>query len=447
VIVTTSGEIKVIDFGIARFLRRPQDDALPDEPTGPYVAFTPLYTSPETYDRAEADPRDDVYALACIAYELLTGAHPFNRAASKEARDQNMQIARSPKLKAHEYRAIQNALNFNRSKRTANARQFLNELTGTRQRSVRQVAALSLAAIAALLGMLLLGRLLVHAPPGAAALTAGTVFRDCATCPLMVVLKPGKFAQGAAADLPGATLFEQPVHAVTIAYPLAAGVNEVTVGEYAEFAKENPRVSEGCMTYDGDWSLRVGVDWRNAVTGQTASHPVSCVSYQDASDYAAWLTKRTGVDYRLPSASEWEYMAGAGSGGLPWSNPADACNSANVADASAAQRFPGWDAFACTDNFVMSAPVSSFSPNAFGLSDTLGNVFEWVRDCWHDDYAGAPADGSAVTQGDCGQREARGGSWFTAPAFVRAAYRNRFDADYHANSLGFRVVREIHDEK
>jgi formylglycine-generating enzyme required for sulfatase activity len=81
------------------------------------------------------------------------------------------------------------------------------------------------------------------------------------------------------------------------------------------------------------------------------------------------------------------------------------------------------------------------------LSDTLGNVFEWVQDCWREDYASAPTDGSAVTNGDCAQREARGGSWFTTPAFVRPAYRNRFDADYHSNSLGFRVVREIKDAK
>ena len=95
------------------------------------------------------------------------------------------------------------------------------------------------------------------------------------------------------------------------------------------------------------------------------------------------------------------------------------------------------------DRFVTVAPVGSFRPNGFGLNDMLGNVFEWVMDCWHDDYSGAPADGSARIDGDCTEREMRGGSWFTAPAFMRASYRNRFTADYRSSSVGFRVVREM----
>jgi formylglycine-generating enzyme required for sulfatase activity len=93
------------------------------------------------------------------------------------------------------------------------------------------------------------------------------------------------------------------------------------------------------------------------------------------------------------------------------------------------------------DTYVQSAPVGSFAANAFGLHDTLGNVFEWVADCWHDDYRGAPDDGSARVDGDCSQHETRGGSWFTAPDFVRVSYRNRFVTDYRSTSVGFRVVR------
>jgi formylglycine-generating enzyme required for sulfatase activity len=93
------------------------------------------------------------------------------------------------------------------------------------------------------------------------------------------------------------------------------------------------------------------------------------------------------------------------------------------------------------DTYVQSAPVGSFAANAFGLHDTLGNVFEWVADCWHDDYSGMPDDGSARVDGDCSQHETRGGSWFTAPDFVRVSYRNRFATDYRSTSVGFRVVR------
>ena len=122
---------------------------------------------------------------------------------------------------------------------------------------------------------------------------------------------------------------------------------------------------------------------------------------------------------------------------------AGACKSANVADAAAARRYPGWTVQPCNDSFVHSAPVGSFSANAFGLRDTLGNVFEWVEDCWFNDYSGAPADGSARTGGACAERELRGGSWFTTPAHLRAQYRNRFEPGYRSNSIGFRVVRDI----
>jgi len=216
------------------------------------------------------------------------------------------------------------------------------------------------------------------------------------------------------------------------------------VSEFAEFDKEYPRNRAGCETYDGEWRVREDVSWRNAAAQQDSAHPVTCVSWQDAADYAAWLSLRTGHAYRLPTASEWEYLAGAGARELPWSDTTEACSYANVADESAAKRFPGWTGFSCSDRFVGVAPVGSFAPNAFGLSDTLGNAFEWVQDCWRDDYADAPNDGSALEVADgCVEREARGGSWFTAPAFVRAAYRNRFDAEYRGNSLGFRLVREI----
>jgi formylglycine-generating enzyme required for sulfatase activity len=278
--------------------------------------------------------------------------------------------------------------------------------------------------------------------PGAP-LTVDTTFRDCATCPPMRVLAPGTFEQGTPTGSADALPYEQPAHAVTIEYSFAAGINEVTVGQFAEFATEYPRDRKGCDTYDGEWRAQNTLSWRDATRQQDDSYPVTCVSWQDASDYAAWLSLRTGETYRLPSASEWEYLARAGLAAVPWTQREDACAHANAADTTAVARFPGWAAFECRDQYVESAPVGTFASNAFGLTDTLGNAFEWVQDCWRDDYTNAPADGAAVLEGDCGQREARGGSWFTTPAFVRAAYRNRYAAAYRSNSLGFRLVREI----
>jgi formylglycine-generating enzyme required for sulfatase activity len=216
----------------------------------------------------------------------------------------------------------------------------------------------------------------------------------------------------------------------------------VTVGEFAEFVEETGRQVVGCWTYDGAWRLDSAASWKSAVEGQTALHPASCVSWDDASAYAQWLSQRTGQPYRLPSAAEWEFAARGGAAApRPWTSDAGACSQANVADQTAQQRFPGWTTHACMDTYVQSAPVGSFAANAFGLHDTLGNVFEWVADCWHEDYSGAPDDGSARVDGDCSQHEMRGGSWFTAPDFVRVSYRNRFAADYRSSSVGFRVVR------
>lgn len=442
VIGTPAGDVKVIDFGIARFLRRTQEDPNAEAWRGRFSALTPHYASPEAHDGADPDPRDDVYALACITHELLTGTHPFKRISSAEAREQKLALAPSKFLKPIEFRALQRALAFERADRTPSVREFYAELTGVRQKALHRGARWVVGGIAAvaLLGFLwakFLGPTVKTAP-----LVPGDVFRDCPTCPLMIMLAPGSFVQGSAADDADVLAFEQPAHAVTLAKSFAAGIYEVTVGEYAEFAKDNPRTSEGCMAYDGEWRLHASVNWRNAISGQRASHPVTCVSFSDASAYAEWLSKRTGHTYRLPSASEWEYFARAGTA-LPWTKPEDACKFANAADTSAAQTYPGWTTFACEDDYVRSAPVGTFEPNAFGVADTLGNVFEWTQDCWRDDYTNAPTDGSAVREGDCSQHEARGGSWFTAPAFVRPAYRNRFESGYQATSLGFRLVREI----
>jgi sulfatase modifying factor 1 len=99
--------------------------------------------------------------------------------------------------------------------------------------------------------------------------------------------------------------------------------------------------------------------------------------------------------------------------------------------------------FACNDGFVQTSPVGSFKANSFGLNDMLGNVFQWTEDCWNADYKGAPIDGTARAEGNCAERELRGGSWFSTPNFVRANYRNHFAADYRTSSVGIRLARDI----
>jgi formylglycine-generating enzyme required for sulfatase activity len=338
-----------------------------------------------------------------------------------------------------------NGLHFDGSARTPTIERFMQELRGDRAASIRRVGAYSL--LAAL--VLTAGAYFLIRMQSAAPLEAGDVIRDCSVCPLMKVVPPGHFAQGSAADDPDAQPFEMPRHAVTIPQALAVGEYEVTRAQYGMFVEETQRPAAGeCSTYDGEWTQHIDQDWTRVGFQQTASHPVACVSWEDARAYVAWLSKKAGHHYRLPSASEWEYAArGGGEFARPWrGDTKDACAAANVADESASKRFPGWNVHPCNDGFVFTAPVGAFAANSFGLNDMLGNVFEWVEDCWHDSYNGAPTNGSAwVGSTKCEERELRGGSWFTTPAFVRAPYRNRFEPGYRSSSVGFRVVRDMNE--
>jgi formylglycine-generating enzyme required for sulfatase activity len=289
-----------------------------------------------------------------------------------------------------------------------------------------------------------------HAPPAARApeaappvLAAGTVIRDCATCPSLTVLPAGRFKQGSA-DVNSSSSVK-PLHWVAIGQPIAMSTNTVTVDQFRAFATATGRDLQGCDTYDGRWKRQPKNSWQNPGFEQAGTHPVTCASWSDATAYAQWLSAQTGHHYRLPSASEWEYAARAGGeAAQPWSaNGSDACANANVADLSAARRYPGWVAFACDDGYVFTAPVGSFKANAFGLNDMLGNVFQWTEDCWNASYKGAPLDGSARLDGNCSERELRGGSWFSSPGYVRADYRNHFAANYRTSSAGIRLVRDI----
>jgi formylglycine-generating enzyme required for sulfatase activity/predicted Ser/Thr protein kinase len=452
VIITEQGEVKIIDFGIARLMTRDPGATVAGDERPKLSALTPPYASPEMLENGAPDPRDDVYGLACIAHELITGRHPFDRRVANDARDSGMKLIRHPPLAPAQFKAIARGLDFDRARRTPAAGQFFEELSA--RPGMRPDTLAALAGAIVIVGLIIAyfldnGRIVrwieSHRDVSIVAPAQGEVFRDCPTCPLMKALPAGHFQQGAADDAPDSTPFERPRHPVAIGYPLGMSVYEITVGEFKEFAAATSHRSAGCETYNGTWQASPELNWDNVGYTQSATHPVACVSWRDARDYAAWLSAKTGQKYRLPSESEWEYAARAGSDlSRPWSaDPGTACASANVADRTAAQHFPGWKVHPCTDGYVYTAPVGSFKPNGFGLYDMLGNVFEWVADCWHEDYQGAPGDGSAWPGGDCSQRAMRGGSWFTAPALVGTSARNRFEDTYRSNSVGFRLVREI----
>lgn len=284
--------------------------------------------------------------------------------------------------------------------------------------------------------------------PGALAQTAawvpGTTFRDCPVCPDMVVIPAGAFTMGSPAGEEGRYDAESPQHRVTIPRALAVGKFEVTRGQFAAFARDTGFGGAGCHVWTGsEWKLDVFRDWRNPGYPQTDEHPVACMNWEWAKAYLAWLAERTGRAYRLLSEAEWEYAARAGTtSARHWGESADSgCPYANIADQTSKAVFGGWALANCADGHVFTAPAGSFKPNAFGLYDMIGNVWEWTEDCWNPDYRGAPADGSAWLSGDCAQRVLRGGSWYGNPRFARSADRLSNAATLRFSYDGFRVAR------
>jgi len=279
-------------------------------------------------------------------------------------------------------------------------------------------------------------------------LAPAKAFRDCADCPEMVEIPPGILTITApdseAVQAPGGA--QQ--HSVAIAGIFSIGQYEVTKAQFARFVRESGHLAgAGCFAWNGSKYQRdAAKDWRNPGFAQADDHPVVCVSWNDAKAYAEWLTKKTGKRYRLPTESEWEYAARAGSQeSRPWGdNPGDACAHANVADASTKRDVAGttsWKFHECDDNYAYTAPVGSYPPNAFGLYDTLGNAWEWTEDCWNEEPTVAPPDGRDRPADHCGRRVLRGGSWVDSPPFVLYDFRfliGAGDRDFYA---GFRVAR------
>ena len=251
--------------------------------------------------------------------------------------------------------------------------------------------------------------------------TQGTKLRDCEGCPELVVIPAGKFRMGSPFSEKDRQGDEGPVHDVKIWEPFAVGIHEVTRDEFAHFVKETGRsTAKKCRTYKNyEWKERSGRSWKKPGFKQDGNHPVVCVSWDDAKAYAGWLSRKTGEQYRLLSESEWEYAARAGtSTAWHWgAGESGQCRYANGADKAAKKRYSKWKNIAsCNDKHVHTSPVGTYQPNGFGLYDMSGNVWEWVEDCWHGSYGGAPTDRSAWTRGgDCSKRVLRGGSWLINP--------------------------------
>jgi formylglycine-generating enzyme required for sulfatase activity len=245
------------------------------------------------------------------------------------------------------------------------------------------------------------------------------------------------------------------VPTASIAFPrgFAIGKHLVTRAEFLAFAQASGRApGTSCWGLgplregSGRWQERPRTNWTAPGFGQTPQDPVVCVSWADATAYADWVSRRTGRRYRLPSEAEWEYAARAGTTGPRyWTEATEAaCTRANLRDLAMAGFYGATQdaTFApCNDGFVQTSRVGAFPPNAFGLHDMLGNVWQWTQDCWNPTLQGLPRQGTPRETGDCLQRGARGGSWSNDVRLVRASYRNSGPAAARSSNTGFRLVR------
>ena len=264
-------------------------------------------------------------------------------------------------------------------------------------------------------------------------LRPGREFRDCAECPEMVVVRKGEYMMGSPGDEKGRYDDEGPRRRVTIPYVFAVGRYEITAEEFGRFVRETGHdTSGGCRYWERGWKGDKERSWSDPGYPQTGRDPVVCVSWKDAKGYLKWLREKTGKEYRLLSEAEWEYVTRGGSTTRYWWGDLIGEGKANCKGCRS-----GWDG-------KKTAPVKSFEANAFGLYGVHGNVWEWMEDCWHDTYNGAPTDGSAwVSSGECGQRVLRSGSWLVEPKNLRSAVRYRNSPGVRNYSYGFRVARTL----
>jgi formylglycine-generating enzyme required for sulfatase activity len=251
-----------------------------------------------------------------------------------------------------------------------------------------------------------------------------TAFRDCVAAPEMLMLHGGSFRMG---DWQGdGQSYERPVREVTVA-PFALARTETTQASWRACVR-----AQAC---DG------------AALGDEAHarYPVSSINWEHARNYAAWLASRTGRPYRLPSEAEWEYSARAGEESrYTWGNSDSGCKFANFADRSGISAHPEWHwAEDCDDGFSDAAPVGIYKPNPWGFHDLLGNVWEWVADCWVAGYEGAPSDARAREAENCRKRVNRGGGFGNNLRSLRLSARDGDPVDAHSDGLGFRVALSL----
>jgi formylglycine-generating enzyme required for sulfatase activity len=267
--------------------------------------------------------------------------------------------------------------------------------------------------------------------------------RDCEHCPELVVIPAGTAIVGASANDKFRNADELPERKIAISQPFAVSRYEITRDQYEAFVRATHRpVGGDCLTdrrKRGDWQIDATTTFRDPGFTQAGDHPVACVSWDEAQAYIAWLNTQTQGGYRLLSEVEWEYVARGGASQnliYPWGDDqAQGCPFANLFDHTTLQTYAGmdtsgykvFDPMDCADGRLNTSPVGSLQPNGFGIYDIIGNVQEWLEDCFT----------------DCTRRLTKGGSWGSLAHNARIAERIPYPPTHRDDSIGIRVAKTL----
>ena len=390
ILVRRSDERPVlIDFGAAKQMAAEHSKSL--------APFTEGYAALEQVGEGKLGPWTDLYAVGAVMWRVVAGGNPpwtpphpvkVERRASAALRGEADPMSAARELGAGRFSprvldTIDRCLKLNEKDRVRGCGELLELLRREPRRR-----------------------------PGDVSVAAGTRFRDCAEGPEMVVIPAGSFLMGSPESEKKRYGWEGPQHRVTIREPFAVGAYPVTFEEWDACAADG-----GCGGYRPD-----DKGWGRG------RQPVINVSWEDAQAYVKWLSRKTGEEYRLLSEAEWEYAARAGT-----TTRYSFGNSISKSQANY-----------CWFGVGRTTLVGSYPPNAYGLYDMHGNVWEWVQDCWNGSYAGALNNGDAWEVGDCSCRVLRGGSWFNNSRILRSARRGRSPTGFRYISRGgFRVARTL----
>ena len=220
---------------------------------------------------------------------------------------------------------------------------------------------------------------------------------------------------------------------------------EVTVAMYRQFMQQGSKtIAPGCGFFSDGWQYSSDLNWAAPGFLQTPQHPVTCVNWLDANAFADWFSKRSGLDVFLPTEAQWEAAARAGTTSpyFHGDNAQRLCQYGNGADQQALTQYPSFSVLACDDGYTHTAPVGHFKANALGLYDMTGNVWEWVADCYSENYQSASHTGAAHQKKHCPRQVFRGGGYGDVANFLRISLRNRAAAAVRKDDIGFRLAGE-----